>query len=450
MRASSTKRLAAVAVAGLAGTLLSALGAVPALAADCEKPSDTATAAQINTLPWAQGVLEADKVWSMTTGKDITVAVIDSGVQADHPVFGENQVKPGKAYIDKVEDTGGSDDARVDCVGHGTAVAGIIAGKPTKDTEFAGIAPDATILPVRVANKMPGADQVPGEDEEPPPVSPNEVAEAIRWAADNGADVINLSLKYSEDYGSLKSAIAYAISEDIVVVASGGNNNTDEKKRLLPSYPAAYEGVIGVGAVDENLIRLPDSQEGDWIDIVGPGARNVAPQFDGNYQKGFGATSGATAFVSGTAALVRAYHPDWTQEQVTEQILKTASAVGANMNTAQAKTIYGHGMVDPVMAVTEVMRGDAEPAALQPMDRLTMQPEYIASLEHEAWATSMGLWIGLGGFAAFIATLFAVGAMRRGRGGKWRTKKASRDDQLESMDDGDPIPLYQGIKGIIR
>ena len=163
------------------------------------------------------------------------VAVLDSGVDRRHPQL-RGRVLPGRDLLD-----GG--DGSTDCVGHGTAVAGIIAAAPAGGTGFAGLAPRARILPVRVSEQREVDGENPGRR-----VDPAGLARAIRWAVDRDAAVLNLSLVLHHDDPAVRAAVAYAHSRDVVVVAVAGNR---QQEGAPTPYPAAYDGVIGVGAIDE-------------------------------------------------------------------------------------------------------------------------------------------------------------------------------------------------------
>ncbi|SCD35244.1 Subtilase family protein, partial [Streptomyces sp. Termitarium-T10T-6] len=221
-----------------------ALAAVCAAAVLALTPAAPAHADAIRDQQWALDALHTDRAWQTTRGDGITVAVLDTGVDFAHPDL-TGQVLPGKDLVGFGAARGDSSWAL-----HGTAMAGIIAGHgngPGRTDGILGIAPEARILPVRVileskdparakARKTRGA----------------ALADGIRWAADNGADVINLSL--GDDSESAHpdpgedAAIQYALSKGIPVVASAGNGG--EKGDRI-SYPAAYPGVIAVAAVDE-------------------------------------------------------------------------------------------------------------------------------------------------------------------------------------------------------
>lgn len=404
---------------------------------------------------WPQSDLKPDRAWSTTTGDGVTVAVLDSGVADDHPLL-EGKVLDGNAYVDQnsatdEDDRDLGDGGRRDCVGHGTAVAGIIAGDPSEGhSGFYGLAPDSEILPVRVANEDPSQGAETSEDADDdsdyePEIDESDFAAAIDWAVANEADVINLSLKYDNHFTVIEEAVNNALAEGVVLVAAGGNDGADSSLAQEPAYPAAYDGVIGVGAVNQQIVKTETSQWGEWIDVVAPGEELVTLERDGQFNVAFGGTSGATAYVSATAALLKERYPDWTVEQIAAQITATAGPTPAGNGHTD---MYGHGMIDPYRAVSETVRADAEPAELPHLQDPDVGPDYAQAVSDAASAKTWSLWFGLAAVTVFFGALFGVAALRRARLKGWHVKKVDKDDQIETLDDGEPIPIYQGIKGL--
>lgn len=453
-----------IALAVAASVLVGGVVAVPATAVaeerECPSVKRVDAGDVTSSKRWAYDLLDATRVWPVTQGEGIKVAVIDSGVEAGLDLFG-GRVKEGVAYIhDKEanEKPAKGDRATTDCDGHGTEVAAIIAGEEDEESGFYGLAPKAEIYPYRIANARPGdksqATKEDAEDgQEEAVVTEVEFAKAIDDAVADEVDVINLSVKYPRDLEPIREAIERAVAADIVIVAAAGNNG--DKEKPSDTYPANYPGVIGVGAIDKHESRLPTSQVGPWVDLVAPGADVAAPLPDGKYQTDFGGTSGATAFVSGTAALLRAQHPKWKADKVAEQMMATAAptAGGTGMEGLTdvegepgASQAYGHGRVDPYLAVTQTM----EPGTDKNMD-MNAPDANPAMKQREADFAKMqdwALWVGLGSLAVFIAALAGVGALRRGKKSKWNVQRVDKRAHLEQFDDGDPIPIFQGIKGL--
>ncbi|ALV49288.1 type VII secretion-associated serine protease mycosin [Streptomyces althioticus] len=316
--------------AALGGLLAAALVLVPAT---------TAHADTIRDRQWALDALHTDQVWPTTRGAGVTVAVLDTGVEADHPDLDGN-VLQGKDLVGFGAREGDEAWAR-----HGTAMAGIIAGHghgPGNGDGVLGVAPEAKILPVRVIL----------EDKDPARAKArstrgNALAEGIRWAADHGADVINLSL--GDDSASAHpeegedEAIQYALRKGVVVVASAGNGG--EKGDRI-SYPAAYPGVIAATAVDRYGTRAPFSTRRWYATVSAPGVDVIIADPDHKYYEGWG-TSAAAAFVSGAVALVKATHPDLTPAQIKRLLEDTAR----NAPAAGRDDSRGFGFIDPAAAI---------------------------------------------------------------------------------------------------
>jgi membrane-anchored mycosin MYCP len=299
--------------------------------------------------PWAQRELGFASVWKRTRGGGVTVAVVDSGVDAN-PQFGD-RVIPGP---DLVAGTRPGIPPGADCVGHGTAVASIIAAAPVPGVSFTGVAPAARILSVKIS----------GTDTFPTSVTPQGIMDAVQF----GADVINLSLATPDDVRGLRNAVEYALHHNVVVVAAAGNDigqggtgANDGTDGTGPFYPAAYPGVLAVGAVGPGGVLAGFSDRYTPVGVTAPGV-NVTSAYPGTFPAAYDAaqngTSFAAAFVSGVVALVRSAHPGLNAAQVVARIEATAHG-GTGPGT-------GHGMVDPVRAVTAVLpAGQASAASRQ-------------------------------------------------------------------------------------
>ncbi len=300
---------------------------------------------------WHLAAVKAPEAWPIATGEGVTVAVVDSGVDADHPAL-ERSVLPGRSYVD-VDPAAqprllafGSDPGPVyerafgqaDPVGHGTAVAGLIAA--SAESPHPGIAPDAEILPVRVL------------DDENRYHDSAMVGAAVQWAVDNGADIVNLSLGGHYDSPPFAEAIAYAERHDVLIVACTGNQHDDEPNEDV-WFPARVADVLAVTGSDEHGERWRTAVTGAETDLAAPGANLVAPKPGGGYKTVTG-TSFATAVVSGAAALVRSAHPEWSADQVRRALTETAADGGPDL---------GEGVLDVAAAVeAEVLPRPAEPA----------------------------------------------------------------------------------------
>ncbi|MFE5034060.1 type VII secretion-associated serine protease mycosin [Streptomyces sp. NPDC056683] len=307
-------------------------------------PSTTAYADSIRAQQWGLSALHLDEAWRTTKGKGITVAVLDTGVEADHPDLAGN-VLAAKDMIGFGAGPGDRDWAR-----HGTAMAGIIAGHGHgvgNGDGVMGVAPEAKILPVRVI-----LEDGDGARAKARSTRGNALAEGIRWAADHGADVINLSLGDDSDSAhpepSEDEAIQYALKKDVVVVASAGNGG-DKGDHI--SYPAAYPGVIAATAVDKFGTRAGFSTRRWYATVSAPGVDIVIADPDHKYYEGWG-TSAASAFVSGAMALIKAAHPGLTPAQIKKLLEDTARDAPAGGRDDSR----GFGMIDPAAAIKAAAR----------------------------------------------------------------------------------------------
>ncbi|MER7724509.1 type VII secretion-associated serine protease mycosin [Streptomyces sp. NPDC096323] len=302
---------------------------------------------QFEGRPWPLQRVLLDELWQDTRGRGIRVAVIDTGVDDTNPQLrGAVDASAGVDYTD-----GGGSDGTVDEVGHGTKVAGIIAARPRTGTGFVGLAPEATVIPIR---QNDGRHNGEGST----------MAAAIDHAIARGAQVINISQDTTRplaDDSVLGRAVARAVAEDIVVVASAGNDGRDGRRRS--TYPAAFDGVLAVGASDRNNERAPFSQSGDFVGVAAPGV-DIVSTVPGNGQCTDNGTSFSAPYVSGVVALMRAKYPDWTSAQIIARVEQTAE------RTVNGRDPFvGWGVVDPVRALSgddtpqDAPRPDAPPAA---------------------------------------------------------------------------------------
>jgi membrane-anchored mycosin MYCP len=386
---------------GIVHVLLSAAvtaGPVPLLAPPpgaCANPDPARPV--VAARPWAQQVLDPAAVWPFSTGAGVTVAVVDSGVDSDHPQLRGGAVLRGEDFH-LVGDLPGS----FDCDSHGTAVASIVAARPVAGVGFAGLAPGARILPVRVSDR--GYTDAGGVAL----IDPVVLARGIWYAADHGAKVLNLSLAGTADDKLIRDAVAHARERDVLVVAAAGNGQQGTEPQR--TYPAAYEGVLGVGAVDESGVRLTGSQIGPQVDLVAPGGEVLAATRAGGHQYWQG-TSFAAPFVAATAALVRSAWPKLTADQVAARILATATPTPGGPGSAA----YGAGLVNPYRAVTDGLV-DAAPAALPALrpDPRPPAPPPMPALRILGAAVAIA-----------VLMLLGVAVLRRGRRERWQVRRAA-------------------------
>ncbi|PRX20289.1 type VII secretion-associated serine protease mycosin [Actinoplanes italicus] len=322
--------MGAAALAGLIafGAPATAASAAPALPLN----EPILTGDQVRADQWQLSALNLTEAWNYADGSGVTVAVIDSGVDAHH-VDLEGQVLTGIDLVDRKTDSGESDP-----VGHGTSVSAIIAGKSDDQAGVVGIAPRAKILPVRVL------------DEDNKYDDSLIVAKGVRWAVDNGAKVINLSLGGSGSSPTLAAAIDYAFAKDVVVIACTGNatgTSTQKSSNVGVWYPAREPGVIAVGGTERDGQGLwSGSIRGKETVVTAPATDLVGARPLGYWR--IQGTSFAAPMVSATAALIRSRWPDMSAGEVINRIIRTADDRGEPGRDPE----FGYGLINPVAALT--------------------------------------------------------------------------------------------------
>ncbi|MDI1461915.1 type VII secretion-associated serine protease mycosin [Catellatospora sp. KI3] len=403
-----SRTLSAAAAATLACTAsLVGLTTAPALAAPCPS-GEPKPAAQVTAKPWPQQLWDLSRLPPGADGHDVIVAVVDSGVAGDHPQLA-GRVLAGYDVLEKP-----GTDGRHDCLGHGTGVASIIAARAVAPGEFRGIAPGAEILPIRVSEQVGGQDK-PEQDRARIALDPD-MARAIRWAVDHGARVMNLSLSYTgtgpDGLPEIRAAVDYALAHDVVVVAAAGNGKNSGNKT---PYPAAWPGVLGVGAISADGQRQAQSQTGSYVDIVAPG-ENVTGAWPGGGQlANLSGTSYAAPMVAGTAALVRQWFPHLNREQVVRRLLATADPAPGGLGSEE----YGAGVVNPVRAVTDVLDDGIRttPAALVPPK---IDPAAEAAAAAADRRQERSLWLAAIGIGLAVLVLGLALALPKGIRRRWR------------------------------
>ncbi|OJF10629.1 type VII secretion-associated serine protease mycosin [Couchioplanes caeruleus] len=395
-------RRAALAVAVVAGGLMPA---APAQARAFTCPDKQAVAAQVSKAqPYEDKMFAPDRLAPFATGAGVRVAVIDSGVDADHPQL-RGQVDSGRDFLH------GNPDGRQDCVGHGTGVASIIAARHVDSAGLRGLAPDATIVPVRVSEQT-DTERPGGSD----PVDPGRFADAIDWAASpsgGNADVINMSLVMTDPSDQVRSAVERAAERGVVIVAAAGNRGGADAGNPTP-FPASYPGVIGVGAIDAGGARAGFSQRGDYVDVMAPGVDITVAARRGGHTSAQG-TSYAAPFVSATAALVKQRFPTATPAQVARRILATTDPAPGGARSDE----YGFGVLNPYRALTETL-GPEKPAAPAPKVVVTDDPAAVALKARRARAQDLSLMVAAAGAGAMVLVIMLAAALRHGRRRGWR------------------------------
>ncbi|MGW1229100.1 type VII secretion-associated serine protease mycosin [Streptomyces sp. NPDC002530] len=279
--------------------------------------------------PWPLQRILLDALWKDTRGEGVRVAVVDTGVDTANPQL--------TAAVDRsagIDYTGTGGDGTLDGSGHGTKVAGIIAARPRAGTGFVGLAPGATLIPVRQNDgRHSGRDST--------------MAAGIDHAVAHGAEVINISQDTSRpltEDSVLGRAVARAVAKDVVVVASAGNDGADGRSRN--TYPAAFPGVLAVAASDRDEERADFSQPGGFVDVAAPGV-DIVSTVPGNGQCTDSGTSFSAPYVSGVVALMRAKYPEWTAAQIVARLEQTAQRPVNGRDP-----FVGWGVVDPVRALS--------------------------------------------------------------------------------------------------
>lgn len=332
-------------------------------------------------LLWHLPRMNVPSAWVYSQGTGVTIAVIDSGVDAKHPDLRANTL-PGADCTTYATDwnlTGSCTPSITpsDTSGHGSHVAGIAAAVADNSQGVAGVAPHAKILPMRALTGTSG--------------TVSAIASAIWWATDVvGARVINLSVGMvgatptSPPPQILVDAVNHALSQGAVVVAAGGNCSATVSTLFpfgYPVYPAALPGVIGVGATDKNDAIIPISCVGPWIDVVAPGGGSggIMSTYPDNQYRFMSGTSMATPSVSGVAALLLSRYPTLSGVQVADIIRQSAVDLGP----FGRDDTYGNGRVDAYRAMVASLdyAGGRAPAASATTEELEAALTWDASAE---------------------------------------------------------------------
>ncbi|HEX3723666.1 MAG TPA: S8 family serine peptidase, partial [Nitrolancea sp.] len=281
---------------------------------------------------WDLDAIDAQQAWTLGTGHGVVVAVLDTGVSVTHPAFA-GRVLPGWNVIDNSGDT--ADDS-----GHGTFVAGLIAGAQTTNG-FAGVAPGVTILPVKVLDSTETG-------------STASFVAGINYAVQAGAKIINLSASGATDSPALEDALANAEAHNVLVVTAAGNEANE-----VPTYPAAASTVLAVSATDQTNALASFSSYGPYIDIAAPGVDVTSSWWSASGGDGYTTASGSSAsapLVAGAAAIVAGLRPDLSAAQLREILTESAKDVESPGIDAQT----GHGLLD-VYAAARIAREPAAP-----------------------------------------------------------------------------------------
>ncbi|MCO6413728.1 MAG: S8 family serine peptidase [Thiogranum sp.] len=336
---------------------------------------------QFYPLQWHYPLINLPTAWDITTGNNVTVAVIDTGVLLAHPDL-QGQLVPGYDFISSparaLDGDGIDNDADDPGDGglvaassfHGTHVAGTIAAATNNATGVAGVAWNASIMPLRALGMGGGTSY--------------DIQQAVRYAAglgnDSGtvpadrADIINLSLGGTGSSQAEQDTYTQARNQGVIVVAAAGNESTS-----VPVYPASYNGVVSVSAVDMNKNLAPYSSYGAYVDVAAPGGNMLSDQNGDGYGDGVLSTIGddsggglvmnyrfsqgtsmAAPHMAGVAALMKSIDPALTPVQLDS--LLAGGALTSDLGATGRDDLFGHGLIDAHKAVIAAQGAGATPA----------------------------------------------------------------------------------------
>jgi type VII secretion-associated serine protease mycosin len=389
-------------------------------AAGAAAPLRAAPTDQIRSREWHLDVLRAQKAWRYSKGRGVTIAVLDTGVDKRHPDLTGHVIngpdltgglrRPGSRYWGL----------------HGTSMASIISGHghgPGLTAGMMGVAPLSSVLSIRVTleNDDPlrrdNGQQAGSGDRDA-------VAQGIRYAVDHGAGIINMSLGGGrQSYNgtpSQEKAIRYALGKGVVLIASAGNDGSGANRK---NFPAAYPGVIAVGALDRRLRLWKDSNRRSNAAVCAPGVEIVSADASNGYVVGTG-TSASSAMVAGVAALVRSRYPRLSPDEVRRALIQGSPArAGHPTGSTECR-----GTVDAVrtlVAANKINKTSSGPVETPPPPSATPQP--VAQSPVRDSGVLLPLVLGGGGL------LVAVGLVLG-----WRQRRRPE----EETGDTDAVPDY--------
>ncbi|MFF8617566.1 S8 family serine peptidase [Streptomyces sp. NPDC015350] len=368
------------------------LPGVPATLAD-GRPCTPGSAKKSARLPWAQSFLGIDRAWELSRGTGVKIAVISTGADLRRVPALKGGVTGGQDVV-----AGGT--VRDDCVGYGTFLAGVVAGRPQPGTKAAGVAPGAEVVAVRATDRSGTT-------------TPEKLAGAIRAATKSGARIIQVALSVPSAPKTLKDAVGAAQRAGALVVAPASAREWESRASEAvsgPAYPAALPGVLAVSSVGPGG-EVPEepggakgrrtrpvlSAPGESVTGPGPGG---AGQFVGR------GDAVAGAFVSGAAALVLSYHPRLSADQLAHRLKSTAYGAAGD----------APGIVDPVRALSAVLPEEHERAATGPKDAAAA----VVPPPDSPQARDRALAVAASAGAVALLVAFLAVVLPRGRRRGWR------------------------------
>ena len=352
---------------------------------------------------WGLRKAQVDRAWDVQRGSpSIVVATVDTGVDLQHPDL-VGQLVSAPRYVSGPDASCPFDTTNRDDNGHGTHVAGIIGAAGNNGLGIAGVAFGVRVMPIKALDCM-GSGFL------------SDIARAITYAADNGARVVNVSLGASDASDVLQSAVTYALSKNVVVVAAAGNCGSESGTTRCPTlnaidYPAAYGGVIAVGATDSNDQPALFSTAAPYVALSAPGVGilstfptyRVQLNADGLNASSYAVlrgTSQASPFVAAVAALVLSKEPGLTPEKVAQRLRTTADDVGA----AGYDTKSGDGRVNAYRAITGAVLRYSAQFQVQPPAPTTLTLASMTTLRVQVTNTSNFTWTAGGPTPIHIST----------------------------------------------
>lgn len=275
---------------------------------------------------WGISAFDLPKAWQHSQGEEVVIAVLDTGCDLDHPDLKSNLLE-GKNFVKPKMPP--EDDN-----GHGSHVAGILVAE-NNDIGMVGVCPKAKVRPVKVLDKKGNGNML-------------HVAEGIKWAADQGVDIITMSLGAPMKVQQVRRAIQYAAEKNVVTFCAAGN--AGKTKEIF--YPANYPETISIGAIDENFERADFSNTGQNLDFMAPGV-DIFSTVPDDWYATLSGTSMACPFAVGVAALVLSYvkkgKANYTLKSSNDyrELFRKYTTPLKNGNYADPKFFGGFGIIDP-------------------------------------------------------------------------------------------------------
>jgi subtilisin family serine protease len=421
-----------VAAAACGSAVLVGLVAVPvapAAAADGSCTEQRSGPVYVKERSTALNQMGVASVWALATGRGVTVAVVDSGIDVGNAHLpADTAVRPGRTLLPGVEGWTPDPSGRNDLSGHGTAVASLLAGRAVDGSGQIGLARNATLVPVQVFGVASAEGLSDDRLTDLTPTTPR-LAEGIRSAVDLGAKVVNVSMSVESPDPALAEAVSYATSKGALIVASAGDRASAPTAKDGPRYPAAFPGEVSVTSV--NQARAVDTSaniQGDHITVaaVGQGLNAALGHVGDCLLSGTPATSFATPLVAATAALLAERYPDEGPALWKYRIEASAQRPRAGAKDAA----LGWGIVSPYDALTMTLDpsrpGPAmpgHPAPPTPVPAAAVGP-VVLETDPAVAPRQVGLWIAFGAVAA-AAGLRLVQVLRR-------RSEQERDEEIAS------------------